>query len=175
MLRMTTALVSTIALFAASCFAALVGAGATSAPTTWPRCSAPTVWESAGLRGKLRVNACGPTKVVRGINYSYTVLLTNISKTRFRRVELSFIHYDAITRSSRPYRREERPEYSPMSAAVWALSNCKPHQTFRVGIRLPFLQHNDPKGSNFVIEARTREPKHFSGGLFKDVVFVRRS
>jgi hypothetical protein len=128
---------------------------------------------SGDVRDKLWLKACGPMKVIRGTDYSYTVVLTNISKTTFRRVELAVIHYDPITRSSIPYRREARPEYAPMYAAAWTLSKFKPGQSFRVGIRLPFEQHNNPKGSNIAIEARAQGPSDYTQ-LTKDVFFIRR-
>lgn len=168
----------TVSLLAALlCLAALLSsalllrAERTAAPTTWPPCPAPTFWPGE-LRTKLPVNACGPRKVIPSVNYSYTVVLTNNSKTSYRRVKLSLIHYDPITRSSRPYRREASRVYSPMYAAVWTLHDLKPGQTFRVGIRLPFLKHSDPKGSNFMIEARARGAG--GGPSTKDVFFIRR-
>jgi hypothetical protein len=175
MLRSGTAsLVAALLWFAALLSsAALLREEGTAAPTaapTWPTCRAPTYWPEE-LRTRLPVNVCGPSKVIPSVNYSYTVVLTNNSKATYRRVKLSVIHYDPITRSSRPYRREARPVYSPMYAAVWTLHDFKPAQTFRLGIRLPFLKHKDPKGSNFMVEARGRGA---GGDLAKDVFFIRR-
>jgi hypothetical protein len=154
--------------------AALLHADGTAAPntaSTWPSCSAPTYWPEE-LRTRLPVNVCGPSRVIPSVNYSYTVVLRNNSKATYRSVKLSVIHYDPITRSSRPFRREARPRFSPMYAAVWTLRNFKPAQTFRLGIRLPFLKHKDPRGSNFMVESRARGAGVF--GSTKDVVFIRR-
>lgn len=104
-----------------------------------------------GTREKPAVNVCGSTKVIRGANYSYTVVLTNISNVSYRSVKLSVIYAHPITRSSIPY----SCVYSPIFryAALWTLNDFKPGRTFRVGFTLPFKEHNDKKGSNFVIEA----------------------
>jgi hypothetical protein len=40
-------------------------------------------------------------------------------------------------------------------------------------ITLPFKQHNDPKGSNFMVEARGYTPSE-RGGLTKDVIFIKK-
>lgn len=98
-------------------------------------------------------------------------MLRNNTKIRFRRVKLSVIHYDPIARSSRPYRREPSPVYRPMYAAVWIVRDLKPAQTFRVGIRMPFLRHKDPRGSTFMVEARAPGA---GGDATKDVSFIRR-
>jgi hypothetical protein len=52
-------------------------------------------------RYNLWVSACGPTYVVRNTNYTYGVVVKNFGGASFRRIELSVIHYDPITRSSR--------------------------------------------------------------------------
>jgi hypothetical protein len=38
---------------------------------------------------------------------------------------------------------------------------------------VPFKQHNDPKGSNFMVEARGYSPSE-RGGLTKDVIFIKK-
>jgi hypothetical protein len=43
----------------------------------------------------------------------------------------------------------------------------------RVNITLPFKQHNDPKGSNLMIEARGYAPSE-RGGFTKDVTFIKK-
>jgi hypothetical protein len=78
------------------------------------------------------------------------------------------IHQDPITRSSSPYRHALRPDY-----AVWTLNRFKPGQVFCVNIRLPFRQHNDPKGSNLMIEVRGYGPSE-RAGLTKDVTFIKK-
>ena len=86
--------------------AMLLGTSAGAASTTtWPHCLAPTGGAPRAVRSKLQVKACGPARVIRGVNYSYTILLTNLGTTTFRGVELSVTHNEPITRSSLPYRR----------------------------------------------------------------------
>jgi hypothetical protein len=118
-------------------------------------------------RQKLAVNVCGPTKVTPGTSYSYTVVLANIKATSFRTVKLSVIHYDPITRSSLPYSRRVYMPDPLMSVAVFkTIRDFKPGRTFRVSFRLPFKKHNDPKGSNFMVEARGYGPRAVSGRTY---------
>jgi hypothetical protein len=106
--------------------------------------------------------------VIRNTNYSYGVVVKNFGKRSFRRVKLTVIHQDPLTRSSSPYSHALRPDY-----AVCTLYKFKPGQVFRVNITLPFRQHNDPRGSNFVIEVRGYGPAE-RGGLTKDVTFIKK-
>jgi hypothetical protein len=106
--------------------------------------------------------------VIRNTNYTYGVVVKNFGKRSFRRLKVTVIHQDPITRSSLPYSHRLRPDY-----AVWTLRAFKPGQVFRVNITLPFRQHNDPKGSNLVIEVRAFGPSE-RGGLTKDVVFIEK-
>ena len=113
---------------------ATLGTSASASPTAWPQCRAP-IYPGLGTRQKLGVHICGPSRVVRGKNYSYTLVLESFIPVRYRKVELSVIHYDPITRSSIPYRRVYNYDYGD-NAAVWTLRNFKarPH-TFRVSFR----------------------------------------
>jgi len=111
-------------------------------------------------RATLGLSVCGPTKVFRNVNYSYTVVLKNIKTTTFRTVRLSVIHYDPIRRASRPYRRAGTWVDPLMSVATFpTLTNFRPGDTYRVSFTLPFKQHNDPKGSNFVVEVQAFGPR----------------
>ena len=109
------------------------------------------------LRSNLYTNICGPHQVIRGVNYSYTVVVTNIGDTN-RAVRVVLTHYDPLTRTSLPYRGEPAEV-----TAVWTRKNLKPGQSFRIGFTLPFKEHNDPTGSNFSV----------NGGTY-DVVFIPR-
>ena len=97
----------------------------------------------------------------RNVNYGYTVVLKNVKTTTFRTVRLSVIHYDPITRASRPYRRAGPWSHDPlMSVAVFpTVTNFRPGDTYRVGLRLPFEQHKDPSGSNFMVEVQAFGPR----------------
>jgi hypothetical protein len=118
----------------------------------WPPCErASTHWDA---RQKLVINVCGPGRVVRGANYSYTVVLTNIGQTRHRKLALSIIYPDTLTRTSVPPQRRARNEIDGWPSAVWTLRDFKPGKVFRLGVRMPFKQHNDPLGSNFVVDVR---------------------
>ncbi len=149
-----------------------LGTSAPASPTAWPRCQAPT-YPGLGTRQKLGVHICGPSRVVRGKNYSYTVVLANFIPVRYRKITLSVIHHDPITRSSIPYRRVYNYVYGE-KAAVWTLRNFKarPH-TFRVSFMLPFKQHDDKKGSNLIVDARGYGPSAVVGGLTHDVFFIK--
>jgi hypothetical protein len=105
---------------------------------------------------------------MRNTNYTYGVVVKNFGNRSFRRVKLTVIHQDPITRSSLPYRHGLRPDY-----AVWTVNNFKSGQLFRVKVTLPFRQHNDPKGSNLTIEVRGYGPSE-RGGLTKDVTFIKK-
>lgn len=157
------------------CVIALVsalGSAAAAAPPTWPRCPAPQTWAASELRQKLLVKVCGEQRVIPGVDYSYTVQVTNVDKRSFRELKLRVTHYDPITRASRKYQRGDRA--IPPWESVWTLERLRPGQTFRVGIRLPFLRHRDPKGSNFTVDVRTLSMKNHTG-LTKDVFFTRGS
>src|SRR4029453_18469758 len=61
--------------------------GASAAQRPWPSCSATkgssvemlmAMARGGDLRSKLFANICGPHRVIRGVNYSYTVVVTNI-------------------------------------------------------------------------------------------------
>jgi hypothetical protein len=119
-------------------------------------------------RYNLWVGACGPKYVIRNTNYTYGVVVKNYGKRSFRRLKLTVIHEDPITRSSIPYGHALRPDY-----AVWTLHNFKPGQLLRVNITLPFKQHNDPKGSSFTVDVRGYGPSE-RGGLTKDVIFIKK-
>ena len=107
---------------------------------------------------ELYENICGPHRVIRGVNYRYTVVVTNIGDTNDRAVRIVLTHYDPLTRTSLPYRGE------PAGVrAIWTRKNLKPGQSFRIGFTLPFKEHNDPTGSNFNVNGRAY-----------DVVFIPR-
>ena len=117
------------------------------------------------LRSKHVANICGPHQVIRGVNYSYTVVVTNIGDVNDRVFRLVLSHYDPLTRTSLPYRGE------PAGVrAVWTRKNLKPGQSFRIGFTLPFKEHNDPTGSNFSV---TADRSSLGLGTY-DVVFIPR-
>ena len=165
------------------------GTGASAAPTTWPACPATSEFESvAQLRAARRVGdvrnnlwprICGPTKVVPGTTYTFTVVITNITDTTYRRLKLSVSHYRPLDRSSLPYRREAASNGDPlMHGAVWTLQNLKPGRSFRVSFALSFTRHPDPKASGFEVDAFVAHapfnPVNLLG-MTHDVVFVRHS
>jgi hypothetical protein len=143
-----------------------LGTSASAAPRDLnPNCVPPDFVE----RGTLWVGFCGPTMVFRNTNYTFGVVVKNYGKMR-RKLELTVIHYDPITRSSIPYRRGALPlQYGDLSQsmAVWTLHNFKRGQFFRVNITLPFKQHADPKGSNFSFGLNLADES-------KDVIFKQR-
>jgi len=130
-----------------------------------PGCNAPIVGPE---RSTLWVGACGRSRVIRNTKYTYGVVVKNYGKKSFRKVKLTVIHQDPIARSSVPYRLALRPDY-----AVWTLHRFKPGRLFRVNITLAFRQHNDPKGSNLVIDARGYGPGAHAGITY-DVTFIKR-
>lgn len=144
-----------------------LGTGASAARTPWLSCSATkgssvealrAMWRSGDLRSKHVRNICGPHRVIRGVNYHYTFVVTNIGDTNDRAVRVVLTHYDPLARTSLPYRGE------PAGVrAVWTRKNLKPGQSFRIGFTLPFKEHNDPTGSNFDVNGSTY-----------DVVFIPR-
>lgn len=136
-----------------------------SASAAWPTCPVPLGAPERGI--KVVLNICGPKYVTRGVNYNYTVVLANRGQATYGRITLSVIHEDPITRSSIPY-RSYRPD-----CAIWRLAKVKPDKTFRVSFRLPFKQHNDPKGSNLTVGLRA-DRRSCMGGLTKDVIFVKK-
>jgi hypothetical protein len=145
-----------------------LGTSATAAlPTIVQGCVPPVIGPD---RYRLWVSACGPTYVIRNTNYTYGVVIKNFGRTSFRKIELSVIHYDPITGSSIPY---SRGAYNRSDTAVWTLKKFKAGRFFRVNITLPFKQHNDPKGSNFVVEARGYGPSEHRD-LTKDVIFKKK-
>lgn len=145
-----------------------LGTSASAAPRNFVEgCNPPVLGPE---RYSLWVSACGPTYVIRNTNYTYGVVVKNYSKARFRKLKLSVFHYDPITRSSVPYSRP----YNRTDTAAWTLHNFKPGQLFRVNITLPFNEHNDPKGSNFVVEARGYGAPSETRNRTKDVVFKRK-
>ena len=167
---------------------ALFGAGAAAAPTAWPACPASATESvaqlraevrSGELRGKLWPHICGPRKVIPGKNYSFTVVVTNISDTSYRRLKLSVSHYDPITRASLPYRGEAAANGDPlMRGAVWMMKNFRAGRSFRVSFTLPFKRRPDPKGSNFEVDAYVAQGPVYSTdilGMTHDVVFIRHS
>jgi len=163
----------TISLFVAVALLVLLvplGTGASAAfPTVKVEgCKPPLI---GPVRYSLWVSACGPAHVIRNTNYTYGVVVKNFGKASLRKIKLSVIHYDPITRSSIRYRRAYRTDYRE-HAAVWTLHDFKPGRLFRVNITLPFKQHNDPKGSNFTVEARGYGPSEVRDRT-KDVVFTR--
>lgn len=145
-----------------------LGASASAAPTITilPGCVPPLAKPE---RYNLWVGACGPTHVIRNTNYTYGVVVKNFGKRTFRRVRLTVTHQDPITRSSIPYSRALRPD-----SAVWTLLRFRPGQLFRVNITLPFRQHNDPKGSNLMIQVRGYGPSEGGGWMTKDVTFIKK-
>lgn len=172
--KITVLLVAALPLLVVS-----LGTGVSAAQPTVtivPGCNPPFLGPE---RYSLWVSACGPSRVIENRNYTYGAVVKNYGKRAFRKLKLSLIHYDPITRSSRPYRREIRRNSappgsayypSPMYAAVWTLSNFKPGQFFRVNITLPFKWRL--RGSHFVVEARGYSP-HEIVGLSKRVVFKK--
>ena len=146
-----------------------VSRGATAGPPGWPQCKVPVPFAAHELRQKLLVKVCGEQKVIPGRDYPYTVLLTNAGERTYRGLELTVTHYERLTGASRPYRRGDRA-ISPWES-IWTVDQLRPAQTFRLGIRLPFLRHNDPKGSNFMVSVRARGQKNGTGLLTKDVYF----
>ena len=120
-------------------------------------------------RYHLWVGACGPAHVIRNVNYTYGLVVKNFGKRTFRKVKLTVIHEDPITRSSIPYSHGLRPDY-----AVWTLNKFQPGQLFHVNITLPFKQHNDPKGSNLTVAVRGYGPSDKGAGVTKDVTFIKK-
>lgn len=133
-----------------------------SAAAPWPAC--PAIYPGPGVRQKLSGNVCGPSRVIPGVNYSFTVVATNISGKTFHPFTLHVSHYDPFTRTSRPYRRTRSWNGDPiMKGAAWTVKQLAPGQSLRISFTLPFKRHLDPKGSNFdVRELGTH-----------DVVFVK--
>jgi hypothetical protein len=111
------------------------------------------------IRQKLWGHICGPTRVIPGVNYSFTVVVTNISGKTFHPFTLHVTHYDPFTRTSRPYRRTQAWNGDPiMKGATWTVKRLRPYQSLRISFTLPFRRHIDPKGSNFdVRELGTRD------------------
>ena len=163
MLRKTTGLL----LAALPALPIPLGTSVSAAPSAGKDCPAPIYWPGES-RSELFLNICGPGKVIRGVNYDYEVVLT--SKASHRAIKLTVIHEEPITRSSIPYSHGLRPDY-----AIWTIKNFKQGQIFRVSFRLSFRQHNDPKGSNFMVGARAYGPPTGQGGfLSKDVTFIKK-
>ena len=154
-----------------------LGTVASAAETSWPSCSATGNWSveqlramarSGDIRAKLWGHMCGPHRVIRGVNYSYTVVVTNISDATYRVLKLVVSHYDPLTRASRPYRREAAANGDThMKGAVWTRKRLKPGQSFRISFTLPFKQHQDPIGSNFDVVANGHGLQTY------DVFFIR--
>jgi hypothetical protein len=150
------------------------------AVTIVPGCTPPFFAPFLGPdRYSLWVRACGPSHVVENRNYTYGAVVKNYGKGTFRKLKLSVLHFDPISRSSRPYRRERRGDLPPpMMASVWTLSSFKPGQFFRVSITLAFQAAHRcaaPRcltGSNFTVEARGYNPNE-RVGLSKRVVFKK--
>jgi hypothetical protein len=149
--------------------------------TIVPGCTPPFLAPFLGPeKYSLWVRACGPSHVVENRNYTYGAVVKNYGKMTFRKLKLSVLHYDPITRSSRPYRRERRGDLPPpMMASVWTLNNFKPGQFFRVNITLAFqAAHRCPAPrcltqSHFTIEGRGYGP-HEIVGRTKYVVFIKK-
>jgi len=168
---------------------ALLAVGAAGAPRTWPVCSATSgplsiaelraARRVGDVRAKLWSHICGPTKVIPGRNYSFTVVVTNISDTHYRRLTLWVSHYLPLARASVAYRREDASNGDPrMQSAVWTLTNFKPGQSFRVSFTLPFTRHPDPKASNVEVDAFVGQVPAYPTNLLgftHDVVFIRGS
>ena len=144
-----------------------LGTSVSAAPTAGGDC--PAMLYTPGDRGKLFLNVCGPGKVIRGVSYGYEVVLT--SKATHRKIKLTVIHQDPITFSSIPYDRAYRADYT-----IWTIRNFKQGHIFRVSFRLLFKQHNDPKGSNFMVGAVAYGPPVGDPGGFlsKDVTFIKK-
>ncbi len=177
-LKGATSLVRAVTVFGAFVMLAVSGHAASATPTTWvwPACDGPDFDQSAAelargyVRSTLYVKLCGETKVVRGTDYDYTAVLANVGKKTFRNIEVRIYHYDPITRASKPFRRVTDGRTGPgMTAAVWKLKSLKPRHTFRVGITLPFIQHNDVVGSNLHIQISGPKVR---GGFTYDVFYV---
>src|SRR6476620_9765283 len=176
LLLLAAALVSTVA---------VAGKGAVRTPPTVlslaaaPSCPPLPPYESVAslraayltgvLRGKpwLWSNICGPHHVVKGVPYSYTVVLTNIGYRSYRDLELSVALYDPLVRSAPP-----SPSPGP-PVAVCKRNGCRPGQVFRVSFTVAFKHHSDPIGSNFVVSASTRVPLRSADLGTYDVMFVR--
>lgn len=158
------------------------GPNVLATPAAWPSCSATTGLSVPQLRAEVRkghiremlwVNLCGPANVVRGVNYSYSVVVTNIGDRRYRHFKLVVSHYEPLTRSSRPYRRLPSPiGDSRLRAEVWTVRELKPGRSVRISFTLPFRQHSDRFGSTLEIDAFA--PRLVYWGVTHDVFFVTR-
>lgn len=122
--------------------------GSTAAPP-WPVCLA--IYPIPGdLKEELVGNVCGPRRVIPGVNYSFTVVVTNASTKTLHPFTLHISHYDPFTRTSRPYRRETaRNGDLIMKGAAWTVKRLRPLHSLRISFTLPFRRHHDAKGSNF--------------------------
>jgi hypothetical protein len=166
---------------------ALSAAAASARSGTWPTCRAADgllsvaqlmeARRAGDVRANLWPHICGPTKVVAGKSYSFTVVVTNIGDSPYRGLELAVSHYRPFARASLPYRREPASNGDPhMRGAVWTISDLEPGRSFRVSFALPFTRHPDPRASNFEVDAFLPGGSVHSANLLgnvHDVVFVR--
>ena len=131
------------------------------------------------VRYSFEATVSGPTHVVRNTQHTYAVALKNYGKKTFRTVKLSVLHWEPISRSSIPYRRETVSVGTAQErAAIWTLHNFRPGGYFRVNITLPFKQHNDPIGSNLIVLVRGLRPsfgRPENQDGTTDITFVRKS
>lgn len=129
------------------------------------------------VRYSFEATVSGPTHVVRNTQHTYEVAVKNYGKKTFGTVELSVLHWEPISRSSKPYRRKTVSVGTTRErAAIWTMHNFKPGRSFRVYITLPFKQHNDPIGSNLEVWVRGLRPSvgrpERRNGMW-DITFVR--
>ncbi len=182
---MTRKTVSLLAVLAVVSFA--FGSGASAAPSASPPCSATGSFSvaqlreavrSGDIRSKLWGNVCGPKRVIPGRDYRFTVVVTNISDTNYRRLRLSVSHYEPLTRASLPSRQEPAANGDPlMQGTGWTLRNFKPGRSVRVSFTLRFKQHPDPKGSNFDVRLAAQDAGDDDSNNLgtHDVAFIRRA
>jgi hypothetical protein len=161
------------------------GSGAPAAPTASPSCPATAPFslaelrkavKSGDMRAKLWGHVCGPKRVISGKDYRFTVVVTNISDTSYRKLRMSVSHYERLTHASLPYRHEPAANGDPrMQGAGWTLRNFKPGRSFQISFTLSFRPHPDPKGSNFNVDLAAQDPAHDDSNNLgtHDVTFVR--
>jgi hypothetical protein len=149
-----------------------------AAKPRWPAC--PTLpgfsislyrsWMKTGeIRSRIWGDICGPTLVIPGVNYSFTIVITNFTEKTYHRLTLHVSHYAPFTRSSRSYRREPPTNGDPkMQGAAWTVKDLGPGKSFWISFTLPFVRWPDPIASNF--DAEIYGPRW---SRLQDVTFVK--
>jgi hypothetical protein len=166
-MRKTLITAATFVAIAAVVAAMQLHSGGSAAAAGWPACPA-THPLPGEVREKVWGHICGPKRVIPGVNYSFTVVVTNISRKTWHPFTLHIAHYDPFTRTSLPYRRTKVAAWlgDPiMEGAAWTVKRLRPNQSLRISFTLPFRRHNDPKGSNFAVREL--------GNATADVVFIK--